>query len=306
MIREYRHNKVTWVDVENPTPADIQQLKQSYGIHSLVAEELLVPTYRSKADLYDNLIYLVLHFPTLTHHHSSNKPTSHEIDIILGKQFLITTHYEELDPLLEFSKIFEVESMVDRGNLGQHAGYVFFYLMRRLYSSLLAELDFCSDQLFDVEDSIFQGQESKMVRIISDVNRHLLDFKQAIKVHGPLLESTSGPMQQLFGHNFKHYLDNIIGEYKRVYSVLESHRETLQELKSTNDSLLSTKTNEIMKVLTIMAFLTLPATLIAGVFGMNTVGTPIIGSSQDFWVVVGIMLLSILGLLSYFKYKKWI
>jgi magnesium transporter len=70
--------------------------------------------------------------------------------------------------------------------------------------------------------------------------------------------------------------------------------------------MLSTKQNEIMKIFTILAFVTLPLSLIAAVFGMNTTFIPIVGLPNDFWIIIGIMIITSLAMFAYFKYKKWI
>jgi magnesium transporter len=97
-----------------------------------------------------------------------------------------------------------------------------------------------------------------------------------------------------------------MGEYLKVEEMLQDQKEILVDLRSTNDSLLSTKTNEIMKLLTATTFLMLPATLIGALFGMNTVGTPLIGHAYDFYIVVGIMFVIAFSTFLYFKHKRWI
>ena len=92
---------------------------------------------------------------------------------------------------------------------------------------------------------------------------------------------------------------------KFVYNQLENERETLVDLRETNDSLLTTKTNEIIKVLTVMAFIILPLTFVTQLFSMNT-KLPIVGSPYDFEIISGGMLALALGMFLYFKHKKWL
>jgi len=97
-----------------------------------------------------------------------------------------------------------------------------------------------------------------------------------------------------------------VREYEHVRHALMNARELLAELRTTNDSLLYAKQNEVMKTLTIMAFVTFPLTLLAGIFGMNTAYTPLVGRSYDFWIVIGIMLALTVLFFSFFKYRKWL
>ena len=298
MITKYTHKDLTWVDLEAPTKEDVLNVMEEYNVHPLVADELLHPTLRPKVDVYDNLIYLILHFPTISHKHGGQ--TEQEVDFIIGKNFLITTHYNIVDPLHDFSKVFEVNSILDKSNIAEHGGFLFFYLIRELYRDLNGELDHIYDALERIETKIFKGGEVKMVETISKVSHDLLNFKEAIAPHREVLESFEVAGEKFFGKDFTYYLTDISGEYYKINSMMEGHRDTLAELRETNDSLLTTKTNETMKVLTIMASLALPAAIIASVFGMNT-KAPI----DNFWTIVGGIAVFTALLFVFFKYKKW-
>jgi len=234
------------------------------------------------------------------------KSGSQEIDFIIGKDFLITTHYEVIDPLHEFSKVFETNSLLDKSDIEIHAGYLFFYVAKELYRSLSRELDSINRELEDIEEKIFAGGEDKMVKVLSRVTRDLLNVRQAIYPHKDTLNSFEVTGTTFFGNDFKYHLRSIVGEYYKISNVLEGHKETVQELRITNDSLLTTKTNNIIKILTIMAFITFPLSLIASIFGMNTQHMPLIGEQNDFWIIIIFMLGATAMMFIYFKYKKWI
>lgn len=304
MISRYKYKKITWIDLESPTQEEVRALMKEFGIHPLVAEELRSPTLRPKVDLYDNFIYLILHFPAFQHTHGHNP--EQEVDFVIGKDFIITTHYTMIDTLHEFSKVFEVNSIIDKSHIGNHAGFVFFYIAKELYKSLAQELEYVNAALEKVEEDIFKGKERAMVEKISKINRNLLNFKQSIRLHQDVLSSLEMVGSRFFGEKFSYYLSAISGEYFKIASHLEGNRETVLELRNTNDSLLSTKQNEVMKILTIMAFVTFPLSLIAAIFGMNTVYIPIIGTPGDFWIVMGIMGFATFLMFLYFKRKKWI
>lgn len=299
MITKYKHKDLTWIDIEAPTREDVVQIMEEYNIHPLVADELNSPTLRPKVDVYDNLIYLILHFPTISHKHGEQ--TEQEVDFIIGKNFLITTHYNVVDPLHDFSKVFEVNSILDKNNISEHGGFLFFYIIRELYGDLNVELDHIYDTLEQIESKIFKGEEVKMVEAISMVGRDILNFKQAIRPHKEILSSFEIAGEKFFGKDFSYYLRDISGEYFKIQSTLDGHYETMVELRETNASLLTTKTNETMKVFTVLAGLALPAAIIASLLGMN-VETPF----TDFWSVISTVFILTTLLFIFFKYKKWI
>ncbi|MBU1046545.1 magnesium transporter CorA family protein [Patescibacteria group bacterium] len=306
MLKKYTSQNITWIDVIKPTQDEVRNLMLQYKLHPLVAEELLLPTFKPKVDLHENYIYLILHFPFLKRNGSRSEFISKEIDFIIGKDFIITIRYDEISPLETFSKIFEVESILNsEENQQLHAGYLFYYITQKLYEALLDELDHVEQEQREMEKYIFSGKEKIMVREISRMGHNLLDFKQATMHHKEVLDSLELVGESFFGKDFIHYLRSVNDKYRKVYHLVKTSQENLKELRETNDSLLTTKQNETMKIFTILAFVTFPLSLLASIFGMNTIHTPVVGWNQDFWWIVGGMILSTTVMFSFFKYKKW-
>lgn len=304
MLTKYTHRNVTWIDLESPTKEEVHKVMNEYSIHPTVAEELLMPTLKPKVDLYDNFIYLILHFPAFKHTH--NKQRNQEVDFVVGKNFIITTRYDTVDPLHQFSKIFETNSILNKDDIGAHAGFVFFFMLKKLYKALEYELEYINDALETIEEDIFTGHEKEMVISLSIVSRDLLNFRQALALHKEILESFEEAGIKFFGKDFAYQARSIVDDYYKINSVINTHSDSLNELRQTNDSLLSTKQNEVMKVLTIMAFVTFPLSLIASIFGMNTDFLPIVGYKNDFWIIMTIMLTFTISIFILFKYKKWL
>src|SRR3989339_963539 len=204
MISRYTYKDLVWVDMESPSNEEVRQIMEEFSLSPLIGNELLTPSVRSKVDMYEDFIYLILHFPTISHKHG--KHDEQEVDFVIGKKFIITTHYEVIDPLHEFSKVFEVNSILDKSTMGLHGGFVFFYIMRELYQSLTHELDHIDDRLEAAEGKIFTGEESSMVEKLSLIHRDLLNFKQAVRYHRDVLESFELAGRRMFGQDFDYYM----------------------------------------------------------------------------------------------------
>ncbi len=304
MLQRRTHRDLVWIDVESPTTHDIRPLAEEYGIHPLVADELLGPSLKPKVDYHGTLIYCVLHFPALKHSHRES--TDQEIDFVIGKNFLITAHYDTIDPLLKFSKVFEVNSTLNHDTLGEHAGYIFYYLVKKLYRSLHNELAIISGSLSKIEKETFRGRERDMVIELSKTARDILTMKRALSLHGDVLSSLRHAAKRMFGEEFDFYLRDIEDEYTKVIHSLRDLSESLHELRSTNDSLLTTKQNQIAQTLTVMAFMVLPTSLIATLFSMQVESIPFTGQPNGFWLVFGIIVTVILFIYLFFKRKEWI
>ncbi len=303
MLTRHTYHDLQWIDLEQPTHEEVRALMEEFDIHPIVADELLSRSLRPKIDHYENFIYCILHFPAFRHTHEE---TVQEVDFVIGKKFLITVHYEALDPLHKFSKVFEVNSILNRANMGDHAGFLFFYMVRKIYASLRHELAIIADELKDVEDRIFLGEEREMLESLSRLNRDLLSFRRALSLHAPVLQSLHIASTEFFGKNFGHYIDNIIGEYHKVEEELTGEKEVLEDLRSTNNSLLTTKTNDVIKALTLLNAIILPASFVTWIFAVDAKDMPIRGMNGDFWVMSGIMVATSLAALLFLRMKKWL
>jgi magnesium transporter len=304
MFTRYKYKKLNWIDLESPSNDEIKKIMQEHNIHPEVAEEMLSPSLKPKVELYKDFIYLILHFPTIKHTHRTQKVQ--EVNFVIGKNFLITTRYDTIDAIHKFSKVFEVNTILNKSLIGNHAGFLFYFLVKKLYKSLVHELEYMESNLNKIESHIFEGKERLMVSAISEASRELIDFKRAVTYHEEVLNELELAGTQLFGKDFVFYLRTVVAEYKRVMDMLRNSREFLSELRETNNSLLTTKQNEVMKVLTIMAFVTFPLSLIASIFGMNTLHNPIIGLPGDFWIVITIMITLTTIFFAFFKRKNWL
>ena len=200
MISKFKYKKLTWIDLESPTREEVLDITEKYDLPELVADELLRKTLRSKVDMYPNVIYLILHFPSVDHRHGKEMHT--EIDFIIGKDFLITAHYELVDPLHEFAKAFEVSSILQKSDIGNHAGFLFFHIMKNLYRYSGSQLENIQIHLEKVEKNIFESREKEMVAEVSKINRKLLDFRQAIRFHREVLNSFEIASKKFFGESF--------------------------------------------------------------------------------------------------------
>jgi magnesium transporter len=304
MLTRYEQGSLTWIDLVTPTNGEVRQLMQEFDLHPLVAQELLVPSQKSKADKYEDHLYLVLNFPAL--HMGHHGPTEQEIDFVIGKNFLITARYENINPMHSFARTFEADSLMGNARGAVRGHHLFTSMMRSLYHGLIVECDVLQERLMEIEERIFSGDERSMVARISHVGRTMHNFKKTLTPHREMLMSLDLPGEKLFGREFVYYLHTILGDFSRVERTLEHLRESLVELRETNNSLLSTKQNEIMKNFTVLTFVFLPLSFIAGLFGMNTMNNPIVGSAFDFWIIVALMAAIGVVCLLYFRRKDWL
>jgi len=294
MITTQKMGAITWVDALSPTREEILELQKTYNINEEVTRDLMVPTLLPRIDECDKHLYTVLHFPASKHSH---RETAQEIDFVVGKNYLITVRYDTIDSLYLLFKSFEVGSILMDGNRFTHAYELFFIVIRKMYESVLDELSTIEDRFDTIETSIFDGREKEMVADISRASRILLDFKRTLIPHDEVFGTLQEAGVRQFGKDFSKDVSLISKEYHRARSRIHDDIEALIELRETNNTLLSTKQNEIIKIFTILAFITFPITLVVD----------IIQAEQNIaWILILLLCISVATMFIFFKYKKWL
>ena len=278
-----------WISIVHPTAEEMESLHKNFPqIHPLVLEELQTPTIRPRAENYDDHIYAVLHFPSFSQ--KQNKTIPHEIDFILTKDTLITVGYEENQLLENIIKSMGEDPDL-RDQYGKTPVHLIYYVLREFFAFALKELDQIQGKIDEIEEEVFAGREKEILEDISILKRNILDFRRAIKPQQNILESLVFQGTQLFGEKTKPFLIDLLGEYFKVWNMLENHKETLDALYETNSSLLMAKTNETMRAFTVIAFISFIPTAIANIYGMNILHIPLSERPYAFWEIMGLMAL---------------
>ncbi|MDP3800520.1 MAG: magnesium transporter CorA family protein [bacterium] len=295
---------VTWIDIKQPSPKELRFLAENYNVHPLIIDGLEKPTIRSQAEDYNGYIYLVLHFPVFNEQKKVSEPV--EIDFIITPDTIISVRYAKIDPLDEFlEKCKSAIEHTKKEAMSRGAIYLFYYLIKEMYAFSLRQLDHMDENIEKIEEGIFSGHHKEMLLALSLARSDVLNFLRTLRPQGAVLESLLA-RSDAFEQKTRPYLIDLLGEHHQVLNQAENNRESIEGLQTTNSALLEHKTGEIMKVLTIMAFVTFPLTLLANIFSMNTITMPIIGKPNDFWIIIGIMLSAVILFFAFFKSKKWL
>lgn len=151
MIYRRRYREALWVDAVNPTHQELNGLADELRFHPAVVEELASPSLKSRVELYDQYLFLILHFPAVK---LSHRDSIQEIDFVIGRDFVVTVRYDTVDAIDAFGKILEVKSILDRGPREHPAGYIFFGITQEIYHSLLSELEYVGNWIAKIEEGI--------------------------------------------------------------------------------------------------------------------------------------------------------
>jgi magnesium transporter len=304
MLTRHSRKGITWIDIETPTREELQSVVEEFGINARIEEEIISPTPYPLVVSTAHYHYLILHFPTTDPRGGAK---NQEVDFIVGKNFLITARYEVIESIRSLHKVFEAEELLGLSAKDMSVEHLLERLLRHLYGAIREQTEQAVRVMDRIEEDIFSGKERETVTSISMVGRVLLRFDTTLARHAEpleaLLEELSKPT--FFGKEFAHNALHIQAEHDHAASLVASYRAVAQELRNTNDSLLSASQNEIIKRLTIMTFAAFPLTVIASIFGMNAT-LPFVDSKYGFFFILGIMLVAVSSFILYFRYKKWL
>lgn len=302
-MKTVHHRHLTWIDFEDPQADDITYLQENFNIHPLAIEELITPTYQPKVVQYDGCLFFSLHIPLFDTKLRTTYPG--ELDIIMTQEHIITSHKHSIYQLTAFFDLLEKSEGKRRLYLEDTTAKLLHHILELLLNSCFPKLDHITEKLDFIEDQVFSGKEKEMVIEISVLKRDILNFRRTLKPQRSIIESLIQRDHPYIPQSLSAYYQDLVGTNVRLWNLLESQKETIEALEDTNNSLLSNKLDQTMKVLTIFSAVLLPLTAYSNMLAMSA-QIPFGSSPYAFWIHSSFMLLLSVGTITVFKYKRWL
>ena len=176
-----------------------------------------------------------------------------------------------------------------------------------LYDYCFPILDKIGFKLEQIDESIGEDQGARdLVTDIHKVKQEIISYRKIIKPQRPTLRQLERQIERQFlPEELELYFDDLVDASERIWDLLDNYKEVVEALEDTNESLISHQQNDILYVLTIFSVVLLPLTLLTGFFGMN-VHFPGVDTWDAFWASLGLMAVTIVGMLAFFRWKRWL
>ncbi len=304
-MKTIKHKRLTWIDIKDPSTADILFLKENFHLHPLVLEEFTSLSQRPRAEEFDNCLYVVMHVPLFDL--KKRVTISGELDIVITEDHLITAHVGENIPLKSVIREFTEDDVILDRAMSRTSGFLLYFILEKLLSSCFPKIDHINEKLDEIEKQIFEDNDKEMVRETSIVKRDVLTFRRTLKPQRSILESLVQKHYRLLENELNQYFQELIGTNIRVWNALENTKEVIESLEETNNSLVSFRISETMRLFTAVSFITFTLAVFVGIFGMAPFeGFSFANSQILFWIIIFAMCVIIASLLAIFKKKKWI
>jgi magnesium transporter len=296
---------LTWINLDAPALENAQALADRFGWHPLDVEDVLSKRQRPKVDDYADEGYLfgVLHFPI--YDRASRRLNAAELDIFVGPNYLITLPSVELLPVSRLFRRCEEDVEFREQLLSKGSGRLLYEILDDLFDYCFPILDKIGHKLDSLEDDVFEGRSEEVVRDISNVKQEIISYRKIIKPERSTLRVLERHVERFLPEELDLYFDDIVDAAERIWDILDNYKEVVEALESTNESVISHRQNDVLRVLTVFSVVLLPLSLITGFFGMN-VQFPGFDTVWGFWVIFAGMLASLGALLAFFRYKRWL
>ena len=300
---ELTANGLTWLHLDAPHAEEARELAERFGWHELDLEDVLSKRQRPKVDEYPEYLFVVLHFPF--YDKAVQRLNAAELDAFIGSDYLVTLPNVVLLPAFRlYGRWSDHEEMRD-DLFGKGSGSLLYHVLGDLFDYCVPILDKHGHKLARVEDAMFEGRAEDVVRDLSNVKQEIISYRKIIKPERATLRVLERYADRYLPETLEDYYDDIVDAAERIWDLLDNYKEVVEALEDTNESVISHRQNDVLRLLTLISVTMLPLTVVTGIFGMNVL-FPGEGSGEAFWVVLGILIAMVGGMLGFFRFKRWL
>ena len=292
-----------WINIERPRALEQTWLEEHFDFHALDYEDVRSRNQRPKVDEYEDYLFIVLHFPR--YDKIVSRLNAAVVDMFVGPDFLITLQNEPLQPIEYLFERVRTNEELRESLFSKGPGYLLYKIVDDLVDASFPMLRKIGNKLERLEEEIFEGNSSEVVRDISNVKQEIINFRKIVRPQRLAFRDLERNKARYIAEDLDIYFDDIIDASERAWDMLENYKEVVEGLESTNESAIAHRTNETFRVLTAISLIFLPLTLIASVFGMN-VPLPFENAAHAFWVIIAVMLAIVVAVAAFFRRRGWL
>ncbi len=302
-LRTIELDGTRWLDIREPNAANIDHLRDEFGLHPLLLEDIMSRIQRPKIDIYDDYLFIVMQFPI--HNKQTRVNIASEVDMVVGPDYFITLHDGRLKPLVNMFDAIAANPDMARRLLERTPGHLLYEVVDRLVDYCVPIVPKVAERIDQLEDMIFERPSLHTVQEISLVRRDIITLRRIIKPQMAVVSQLEHRDLPLVSRDIDAYWGDISDHLGRTWDSIEDFKDVLEGLSDTYNTLTSHRLNEVIKALTIISVIVLPMTLVTGIFGMN-VPLPLEDSSWALLIITAAIGLLGALMMIIFRLRRWI
>jgi len=292
---------VTWINIDGIHDVDIiEKIGKHYNLHPLILEDILHTTQRPKFEDYDSHLFIVLRM--LMSASEKQLVRSEQVSMVVGRNFVIS--FQE-----SIGDVFEPIRDRLRNSKGRMrkmgSDYLAYALLDAVVDGYFSVLETIGDTIESIEERLAKEPTEAVLREIHSLKREMIFLRKSIWPLRELISNLQRSESSLIAESTGVFLRDVYDHTIQVVDTVESFRDIVSGMIDLYLSSISNKMNAVMKVLTIIATIFIPLTFIAGVYGMNFKDMPELEWRWGYPVVLLVMIVIAVGMIRYFRKKKW-
>ncbi len=293
-----------WVDFEGASEFEEETLVEIFNFHPLAIEDCIADHSQPKVDDYEEYLFLVVHAIVMREKGNHHKELAAvELNIFVGENCVVTFHKEPIAGIVQVRDVVQKKAQVLMGGTSDLLAHS---ILDHLVDSYLPVLHDYDEKIDTLEKHMFESGSKDYLHTLLQIKQDIFMLRRIVAPQRDTVYSlTRNPTRFIKTKNLMYFRD-VYDHLLRIYSMTESYHDTLNSILQVYFSYTSTKLNEVMKRLTVLATITMPPVIIASIYDMNFKHFPELDWPWGYPFALGLCLLSSLAMLVWVKIKKWI
>ena len=306
LVDAFDDDEVTWVDIQGFGDRSImRKIGEIFHLHPLLLEDVVNVPQRPKSEPYDDQLLVIVRMVRLGEPDDQEEPTvdMEQVSLVITKNYLITfqeKHGDVLDPVRQ-------RLVANKGLIRKRGpDYLAYAIIDTIVDAYYPVLEILGDRLEALEEVVIDNPSPAVLGELNRLKNQLINLRRAIWPQREAINELVRGDHQVMTEEVGVYMRDVYDHCIQTSEVAEMYREMVTGLMNTYLSSVANRTNEVMKVLTIMASIFIPLTFMAGIYGMNFEHMPELKYQYSYAVLWIAMVAVAIGMLAYFWMKGWI
>jgi magnesium transporter len=296
---------LTWVNIESPTERETEWLADTYQFHPLALDDCLSRKQIPKIDVYPGYLFFVFHYPL--YDKETRIASKRQWSAFIGENYLVTINTSVLKTLVALFRDCQTHEDARKEYLSSGSGFLLYRILDRAIDSYFPVLDKILSLIEDVEDAVFD-EDVEAAKELSILRRDIITQRAVMFPTREIFKEMENKLKRFSKTDVTAYYNDLMDHIDKICNTLDECHEIIEVFKDTDVTLATNRLNRVMRILTIFSTIILPFVAISSIFGMNVFAPGGIekGELTTFIVLIVIMSVIAIGMLIFFRRRRWI